>query len=163
MLLFFTSGLIIVCFCFAFYLIWDQFLKKDSRLSTGLKILRKKTGELEELSIKVENQITKQLCLLKDKTQHFEALVKKAAGLNEKLHQHLNSSPPAPSPGKKEEMAPHPPSSSLKPHFSAKQKLTWLEVVKEEERSPPDEGGHKPDDKVIRFGRSPFTDLPPAP
>ncbi len=153
----FTSGLIIVFFCFAFYLIWDQFLKKDSRLSTGLKILRKKTGELEELSIKVENQVTKQLSLLKDKTQHFESLVKKARQINEELRQHMESKAFTSPPPKASEKA----SSPLKPHFSPRQKLTWLEVVK---GSPASRGENtKEDDKVIQFGRSPFTDLPPAP
>lgn len=153
--MFFTSCLIIIFFCFAFYLIWDQFLKKDSRLSTGLKVLRKKTGELEGLSVKVDDQITRQLSLLQEKSKHFEVLIKKATQLNEQLNQHLKS-------GKEGGFASSPP-----PHRTdtIDPKMNWLEVVK---HTSPSKGSapssHKQrEDKIIHFGRSPFKDLDPPP
>ena len=155
--MFFTSCLIIVFFCFAFYLIWDQFLKKDSRLSTGLKVLRKKTGELEGLSVKVDDQIARQLSLLQEKSKHFEVLIKKATQLNEQLNQHLKT-------GGGGEAFP----SSRVPHRveSIDPKMNWLEVVSPP--TPPSRGKAPPshkhtEDKVIHFGRSPFKDLDPSP
>ena len=77
----FTSGLIIAVFCFAFYLIWDQFLKKDSRLSIGLQVLRKKMNELENLSLNVEDQVTKHMKQLQDKTLQIENALKQSKAL----------------------------------------------------------------------------------
>ena len=153
--MFFTSCLIIVFFCFAFYLIWDQFLKKDSRLSTGLKVLRKKTGELEGLSVKVDDQIARQLSLLQEKSKHFEVLIKKATQLNEQLNQHLKTG----------ESRPFPPSSSPAPHRTETidPKMNWLEVVTPPSSSKGRAAASPKQDKVIHFGRSPFKDLDPAP
>ena len=137
-ILFFTSSIIIVFFCFAFYLIWDQFLKKDSRLSTGLQVLRKKINTLETLSIKVDDQVTRQLSILKEKTQHFESLIKKAQRINDQLDKQLKN----------------PPLTT-----DARQKLNWLEIVKEKPASEKD----KEQKKVIQFGQSPFKNLDSSP
>ena len=135
--MFFTSGIIIVFFCFAFYLIWDQFLKKDSRLSTGLQVLRKKINTLENLSIKVDDQVARQLSLLTEKKQHFESLIKKAQRINEQLDKHLKS-------------------ASL--ITNSRQKINWLEVVKEKPVPEKDK-----EQKVIQFGQSPFKNLDSSP
>ena len=76
--MFFTSGIIIAFFCFAFYLIWNQFLKKDTRLSTGLQLLRKKINELENLSVNVSAQMDRQMSLARDKVEDLELLLKSA-------------------------------------------------------------------------------------
>ncbi len=79
--MFFTSCIIIAFFCFAFYLIWNQFLKKDTRLSTGLKVLRKKISELQNLSLSVETQVDRHNSVVNDKIQRMEYLLKKTTQL----------------------------------------------------------------------------------
>jgi len=93
--LFFTSGVIIVFFCFAFYLIWDQFLKKDSRLSTGLHILRKKMQELEHLSLKVDHQISRQLSILAERKEEVAFQIREARQLHDQLEDTLKKLQPA--------------------------------------------------------------------
>ena len=88
--MFFTSGIIIAFFCLAFYLIWDQFLKKDSRLSTGLQVLRKKMHKLDTLSIQVNEQVNKQLSALKEQSKQFQELMKEAQALCERLEKTIH-------------------------------------------------------------------------
>ena len=76
--MFFTSGIIIAFFCFAFYLIWNQFLRKDTRLNTGLQVLRKKISDLENLSLKVETQVNRQMSLLSERSKKMEILLKQS-------------------------------------------------------------------------------------
>ena len=76
--LFFTSFIIIAFFCFAFYLIWNQFLKKDTRLSTGLKVLRKKISDLQTLSLTVETQVDRHNSVMDEKIQRMEYLLQKS-------------------------------------------------------------------------------------
>ena len=76
--LFFTSCIIIAFFCFAFYLIWNQFLKKDTRLNTGLKVLRKKISDLQNLSLAVDTQIDRHSSVMNDKIQRLEYLLQKS-------------------------------------------------------------------------------------
>ena len=83
--MFFTSGILIAFFCFAFYLIWNQFLKKDTRLSTGLQLLRKKINELENLSVTVSSQMERQMSLARDKVEDLELLLKSAKENSEHL------------------------------------------------------------------------------
>lgn len=85
----FTSGIIIAFFCFAFYLIWSQFLKKDARLSTGLQILRKKLSDLENLSLSVENQVDHSLSLVNEKTRKLESLLQTAKGLCDRIEKNI--------------------------------------------------------------------------
>ncbi|MDE0118918.1 MAG: hypothetical protein OXM55_02780 [Bdellovibrionales bacterium] len=87
--MFFTSGIIIAFFCFAFYLIWNQFLKKDARLSTGLQILRKKLGDLENLSLSVETQVDRSLALTQEKTRKLESLLQRAKGLCDRIEKNI--------------------------------------------------------------------------
>ena len=89
--MFFTSCIIIAFFCFAFYLIWHQFLKKDTRLSTGLQVLRKKTGDLENLSLTVDTQVDRQMQALNQKSQHFENLLKQGRQLCKQLEKNIES------------------------------------------------------------------------
>ena len=88
----FTSGTIIVFFCFAFYLIWDQFLRKDARLSTGLRILKKKISQLENLSSQVDTQIERQMNLIQETMQRLELMTERARILNECLEKHYRLS-----------------------------------------------------------------------
>ena len=87
--MFFTSGIIIAFFCFAFYLIWNQFLRKDTRLNTGLQVLRKKICDLENLSLTVESQVDRQMSLVNEKTRKMESLVRQSKELCEKLEKNL--------------------------------------------------------------------------
>lgn len=92
--MFFTSGIIIVFFCFAFYLIWDQFLKKDSRLSTGLHILRKKMQELEHLSLKADHQISRQMSMLAERKEELDFQIQEARRLHDQLEDTLKKLQP---------------------------------------------------------------------
>ena len=93
--MFFTSSIIIVFFCFAFYLIWDQFLKKDSRLSTGLHILRKKMQELEHLSLKVDHQVNRQMSVLEERKEEVAFQIQEARRLRNQLEDILKNIQPA--------------------------------------------------------------------
>ena len=87
--MFFTSGIIIAFFCFAFYLIWNQFLKKDTRLSTGLQVLRKKISDLENLSVNVSAQISRQMSAGEEKVQKLEYLLKAGHALCDRLERNI--------------------------------------------------------------------------
>ena len=87
--MFFTSCIIIAFFCFAFYLIWNQFLKKDTRLSTGLKILRKKISDLQNLSSTVDTQVDRQGALMDEKFQRMEHLLQKSKEVCQQLESRI--------------------------------------------------------------------------
>ena len=87
--MFFTSGIIIAFFCFAFYLIWNQFLRKDTRLSTGLQILRKKIGDLENLSLTVETQVDHYISTMQEKTRKLESLLQTTKQLCERMEANI--------------------------------------------------------------------------
>ena len=74
--MFFTSGIIIVFFCFSFYLIWNQFLRKESRLTSSLHVLRKKITDLENLSLTVDAQLDRQMPKVNEKIHKLETLLK---------------------------------------------------------------------------------------
>ena len=76
-MLFFTS-LLIFSFCFVFYVVWNQFLRKDTRLSIGLKILQKKMDVLENFSEKSDIQLRKGVELLDKKNRELERIVNEA-------------------------------------------------------------------------------------
>ena len=87
--MFFTSCIIIAFFCFAFYLIWNQFLKKDTRLSTGLKVLRKKISELQNLSLSVDTQVDRHNSVVNDKIQRMEYLLKKTSQICQRMEHNI--------------------------------------------------------------------------
>ena len=87
--LFFTSGIIIAFFCFAFYLIWNQFLRKDTRLSMGLQILRKKISDLESLALNVEMQVDRQMSMVNERTRRMESLLQKTKELSDHLERNI--------------------------------------------------------------------------
>ncbi len=87
--MFFTSGIIIAFFCFSFYLIWNQFLKKDTRLSTGLQVLRKKITDLENLSLTVEAQVDRHMSVINERTRRLESLVHTTKALCERLEKNI--------------------------------------------------------------------------
>ena len=74
----FITCLFILSFCFLFYVIWSQFLKKDSRLSIGLKVLQKKMNILESFSKNTDIQLKKGIDLLDKKTKELEKIVNEA-------------------------------------------------------------------------------------
>ena len=76
-MLFFTT-LLIGSFCFVFYLVWNQFLRKDARLSIGLKILQKKMDVLENFSEKIDLQLSKGVELLDKKNRELEKIIGEA-------------------------------------------------------------------------------------
>ncbi len=126
----FTSGIIIAFFCFAFFLIWDQFLKKDSRLSTGLQVLRKKMSELETLSLKVDDQVHRQMSVFIKKTEKLEWLLKKADTLCKQLEKDLDRG------------------------LVLKQKVAMKELSPQEKKSSSPEA-----QQAFQFGESPFEEI----
>ena len=74
----FITGFLILSFCFIFYIIWSQFLRKDTRLSMGLKILQKKMSLLEDFSQKTDLQLRKGIDLLDKKNRELEKIVNEA-------------------------------------------------------------------------------------
>ena len=76
--MFFITGFLILSFCFIFYIIWNQFLKKDTRLSVGLNILQKKMTLLEDFSQKTDHQLRKGIDLLDKKNRELEKIVSEA-------------------------------------------------------------------------------------
>ena len=74
----FITGFLILSFCFIFYIIWNQFLRKDTRLSMGLKILQKKMALLDDFSQKTDLQLRKGIDLLDKKNRELEKIVSEA-------------------------------------------------------------------------------------
>lgn len=74
----FITSLLIFSFCFVFFVIWNQFLRKDTRLSIGLKILQKKMDVLEDFSEKADIQLRKGVELLDKKNRELERIVNEA-------------------------------------------------------------------------------------
>ncbi len=74
----FITSFLILSFCFIFYIIWNQFLRKDTRLSMGLKILQKKMTLLEDFSQKADHQLRKGIDLLDKKNRELEKIVGEA-------------------------------------------------------------------------------------
>lgn len=164
--MFFTSGIIIAFFCFAFYLIWNQFLRKDTRLSTGLQVLRKKITDLENLSLTVEAQVDRQVSVVSDRIKKMESLLQTAKELCERLETNikvvhslensdLSYSKESVHTDEKKESLEVPPVGKLKSGMDIKlasqKKLSQshLKMVKEQ----PDK------QKGLQFGESPFANL----
>ena len=74
----FITTLFICSFCFVVYLIWSQFLKKDTSLHVGLKVLHKKMSLLEDFSHKTDQQLRAGIELLDQKNKDLEKIVKEA-------------------------------------------------------------------------------------
>ena len=74
----FVTGLFIFSFCFVFYIIWHQFLRKDARLSVGLKVLQKKMNMIENFSKQTDMQLIKGIELLDKKNKDLEKIVSEA-------------------------------------------------------------------------------------
>ena len=74
----FVTALFILSFCFVFYVIWHHFLRKDTRLSIGLKVLQKKMTMLETLSHQTDAQLNKGIELLDKKNKELEKIVSEA-------------------------------------------------------------------------------------
>ena len=164
--MFFTSGIIIAFFCFSFYLIWNQFLKKDTRLSTGLQVLRKKITDLENLSLTVEAQVDRHMSVINERTRRLESLVQTTKALCERLEKNIKATT---QPEKKHDLSyldtkakeKESHSSSVK-NFSKAEELknktpsaglgsSHLKMVKEQPVTKKS--------RQLHFGKSPFTDL----
>ena len=169
--MFFTSGILIAFFCFAFYLIWNQFLKKDTRLSTGLQVLRRKITDLENLSLTVEAQMDRHQSLIKDRTQNLESLLQATKALCERLEKNIKIAQALESTGvpprENQQIRKKPQSSPvvreskpvLQSRFPTKEQeadsvralnssaCSHLKMVKTQS------------DKKLQFGKSPFSDL----
>ena len=74
----FVTGLFIFSFCFVFYIIWHQFLRKDAHLSVGLKVLQKKMNMIEKFSKQTDLQLIKGIELLDKKNKDLEKIVSEA-------------------------------------------------------------------------------------
>ena len=74
----FVTGLFIFSFCFIFYIIWHQFLRKDAHLSVGLKVLQKKMNMIENFSKQTDLQLIKGIELLDKKNKDLEKIVSEA-------------------------------------------------------------------------------------
>ena len=74
----FITTLLICSFCFVVYLIWNQFLKKDTSLHVGLKVLQKKMSLLEDFSHRTDQQLRQGIKLLDQKNKDLEKIVKEA-------------------------------------------------------------------------------------
>ena len=169
--MFFTSGILIAFFCFAFYLIWNQFLKKDTRLSTGLQVLRRKITDLENLSLTVEAQMDRHQSLIKDRTQNLESLLQATKVLCERLEKNIKTAQALEStdfpPQENQQISKKPQSSPavreskpvLQNRFPTKEQ--GVGSVRALNSSA---GSHlkmvkTKSDKKLQFGKSPFSDL----
>ena len=74
----FLTILFVFSFCFVFFIIWNQFLRKDTRLSIGIKVLQKKMDVLEDFSQKTDIQLSKGIDLLDKKNRELEKIVSEA-------------------------------------------------------------------------------------
>ena len=108
-------------------------MKKDSRLSAGLHVLRKKTQELEHLSIKVDHQMNRQISVLTEKKEELVSHIHEARLLCRQMENHLKKIQPL------AEEAPAPAELSVKDENTK-------------------DNADKKKDPLFQFGKSPFID-----
>ena len=156
--MFFTSGIIIAFFCFAFYLIWDQFLKKDSRLSTGLQVLRKKMHKLENVSTQVNTQVHQHLSALRAESQRLEELIKQGQTLCGQLSAFIK--------WQEQQSALAQQTAAITKQQNSKNKLTSLQKSMQKSGQKPVQKSnlkkapsHPNKESIFQFGQSPFTDI----
>ena len=173
--MFFTSGILIAFFCFAFYLIWNQFLKKDTRLSTGLQVLRRKITDLENLSLTVSAQVDRQLPLVNDKAKKLETLLQNARAVCDRLEKNIKMAQALENPPVMQDKNHQPtgknvpPSPSTRAEDEALQNPSAFVKAKESPSStkPSSDYPHlkmvktpsSSKKKKMHFGESPFTDI----
>lgn len=148
----FITGFLILSFCFIFYIIWSQFLRKDTRLSMGLKILQKKMSLLEDFSQKTDLQLRKGIDLLDKKNKELEKIVSEARFCIFKMEKLIlgfetssnkKSAPPAPK----------------------KKSISLVEKKEESPKQPSEEKliaiieNKKTEKTKFQFGESPFASL----
>ena len=164
-MLFFTT-LLIGSFCFVFYLVWNQFLRKDARLSIGLKILQKKMDILENFSEKIDLQLSKGVELLDKKNRELEKIIGEArfcifkmekltSGMEKSNNNSKAASEPIPKPHPKKKWA-KPPSEAPLPS-----KENRISLVKEEQKNKFLKSGENSKEHLrdFDFGESPFSHL----
>jgi len=154
--LFFTTGILIAFFCFSFYLIWNQFLKKDTRLSTGLQVLRKKISDLENLSLTVEALVDRKMSMVNERTRKMEALLKKTKEVSDKLEENIELAKALSKAHLSEKK------ESFKPPEQQHLKQKEYKLKKETPRFEKEQGTKivaEKKEKQIQFGKSPFNDL----
>ena len=163
--MFFTSGIIIAFFCFSFYLIWNQFLKKDTRLSTGLQVLRKKITDLENLSLTVEAQVDRHMSIVNERTRRLELLAQKTKTLCEQLEKNIKI---AHSKKKYDISSLNKKVTKEESHSSSIKTSPNVEELKNKDASSGLASSHlkmvkeQPSSnkqRQFQFGKSPFTDL----
>ena len=133
-------------------MIWTQFLKKDTRLSTGLQVLRKKITDLENLSLTVEAQVDRQVSVVNEKTRKLELLIKTSKALCERLES-VQSPPKSPEaqrviPSQKK-LAQAEELLNLKEQLKKQVRPVRLRMVEEVKNKQ-----HK-----FEFGKSPFSNV----
>ena len=150
----FITGFLILSFCFIFYIIWSQFLRKDTRLSMGLKILQKKMSMLEDFSQKTDLQLRKGIDLLDKKNRELEKIVNEARFCIFKMEKLIlgfetsaGKKPPVPSAPKKKSISlVEKKEASQKGQPSKEKSLALIEKGKTEKNK-------------FQFGESPFASL----
>ena len=138
-------------------MIWNQFLKKDTRLSTGLKVLRKKISDLQNLSSTVEIEMSRHSSVMDNKIQRMEYLLKKSKEVCTQMEKNIAILKTL----KKQEAGQLEPSAmsskptvsetkSEKPKQQTNVQAIHLKMVKEKPTDRP---------KPAYFGESPFVKL----
>ncbi len=147
----FITGFFILSFCFIFYIIWNQFLRKDARLSMGLKILQKKMTLLEDFSQKTDHQLRKGIDLLDKKNRELEKIVSEARFCIFKMEKLIL--------GFEIEVNKKPTSTSKKKSISLVEKKSESVKTPEKKLLTLIEN-KKPEKKTkFQFGESPFASL----
>ena len=145
----FITGFLILSFCFIFYIIWNQFLRKDTRLSMGLKILQKKMTLLDDFSQKTDLQLRKGIDLLDKKNRELEKIVSEARFCIFKMEKLILGF----------ETAAVKKSASKKKSISLVQKKEASTAPPSEKKSLSLIEHKKPEKTKFQFGESPFASL----
>ena len=145
----FVTGLFIFSFCFVFYIIWHQFLRKDAHLSVGLKVLQKKMNMIEKFSKQTDLQLIKGIELLDKKNKDLEKIVSEARFCIFKMEKLISSF---------EEKNSHAiDKKPLEKQNKEKQNKTPSRLSLVQEQSSPQK--YNPQKSKFNFGESPFSHL----
>lgn len=138
----FMTTLIIGTFCFSFYLLWNQFLKKETRLSTGLKVLQKKLDMVEKFAHQTDMTFQKRELLLNKKQKEIEKAINEARFCIFKME-------------KLQDTITNKPTEQTQP--SAEQPIRLVDTDKEVDIKKSDTEQETPNH--FNFGESPFLEL----
>lgn len=144
------TTLAIGVFCFVFYLIWSQFLKKETRLSVSLKVLHKKLDLADNFLNEMDSKVQRSASLIDKKHKELEKIVSEARFCIFKIEKMITSM----------NSTVDKKSNALETLQNKEQSIEPVQQYEKELISETQEEVSEPDtNQGFQFGDSPFSDV----